>query len=93
MLEVLALMVLVPVGLAVAGVVLVVGGLLHLLGRVLLLPFALLGGLLKILVLLPLGLVALLVVGPILLGVGLVVLLPLLILGGFVWGVTRLAAA
>jgi hypothetical protein len=93
MFELLALMVLVPVGLAIAAVVLVVGGLLHLVGRVLLLPFALLGGLLKLALLVPLVLIGVLVVGPVLLGMGMVLLLPLLVLGCLVWGVARLAAA
>ena len=93
MLELLALLVLVPVGLAIAAVVLVAVGLLHLVARVLLLPFALLGGLLKLVLLAPLALIGLLIVAPVLLGVGIVILLPLLVLGFFVWGVTRLAAA
>lgn len=93
MLELFALLVLVPVGLAIAAVVLIVGGLLHVVVRLLVLPFAVLGGLLKIVLLVPLALVCLLVVGPVLLGVGLVILLPLLILGVLVWGVTRLATA
>ena len=93
MLELLALMVLVPAGLTVAAIALIVGGVLHLAVRVLVLPFALLGGLLKIVLLVPLLLIGLLIVAPVLLGVGLVILLPLFILGFLVWGVTRLAAA
>jgi hypothetical protein len=73
--------------------VLVVGGLLYLVGRVLLLPFAVLGGLLKLLLLVPVVLIGVLIVGPILLGVGMVILLPLFLVGFCVWGVMRLAAA
>jgi hypothetical protein len=61
--------------------------------RVALLPVALVGGLLKLVILPILGIVALVVLGPVLLAVGAVVLVPLLLLGGLValaWGAFHL---
>ncbi len=81
MFELLAFFTIAGVGLAVLAVVLVVGFLLKLTFRVLLLPFALLGGLLKVT-----GLVIATVLGlvlmPVLFGVFLILALPVLVLLG-----------
>ena len=81
MLELLAISALVGIGLVLEPILLVIGLFLKLAFRLLLLPFALLGGLLKVLLI-----VALLIVGltlaPVLLGVVLVLAIPVLILLG-----------
>jgi hypothetical protein len=81
MFEFLALFTIAAIGLAVLAVLFVVGFVLKLTFRLLLLPFALVGGLVKIL-----GLVALLVVGvvlaPVLFGIFLLLALPVLVLLG-----------
>lgn len=81
MLEFLALFTIAGVGLAVLAVLLVVGFFLKLTFRLLLLPLALVGGLVKIL-----GLAALLVVGvvlaPVLFGIFVLLALPVLVLLG-----------
>ena len=81
MFEFLALFTIAGIGLAVLAVLFVVGFVLKLTFRLLLLPFALVGGLVKIL-----GLVALLVVGvvlaPVLFGIFLLLALPVLVLLG-----------
>ena len=81
MFELLAFFTIAGVGLAVLAAVLVVGFLLKLTFRVLLLPFALLGGLLKVT-----GLVIATVLGlvlmPVLFGVFLILALPVLVLLG-----------
>ena len=89
MLELLALFTLAGIGLAILAVLFVVGFVLKLAFRLLLLPFALLGGLLKVV-----GFVAFVVIGlvlaPVLFGLFLILALPVLaILGlfGLGWAV------
>lgn len=81
MLEFLALFTIAGVGLAVLAVLFVVGFVLKLTFRLLLLPLALVGGLVKIL-----GLVALLIVGvvlaPVLFGLFVLLALPVLVILG-----------
>lgn len=81
MFEFLALFIIAGIGLAVLAVLFVVGFVLKLTFRLLLLPLALVGGLVKIL-----GLVALLVVGvvlaPVLFGIFLLLALPVLVILG-----------
>ena len=67
MLEFLAVASLITIGLGVLGVLLVVGFFFKLVVRLLLLPFALLGGLLKVLAFIVIGLLGL-IVAPVLLG-------------------------
>lgn len=76
------------------GVIALVAALVGGLFQLLVLPFALIGALLKFVVLSVLavvGAVLIVVVGPILLVVAAVVLLPLLLLGGMVWAVAAVA--
>jgi len=89
----LTLVVLGGIGLAILLAAGLVVGLVKLAFRLLVLPFVLLGGVLKVGLALTVGLVLLLVAAPVLLGVALVVLLPLLLFGGLVWGAVKLAQA
>jgi len=89
----LTLVVLGGIGLAILLAAGLVVGLVKLAFRLLVLPFVLLGGFLKVGLALTVGLVLLLVAAPVLLGVALVVLLPLLLFGGLVWGAVKLAQA
>ena len=81
MFELLALFTIAGIGLAVLAVLFVVGFFLKLTFRLLLLPLVLLGGLLKIVVFLTLGLVGL-VLAPVLFGIFLILVLPVLVLLG-----------
>jgi len=81
MFELLALFTIAGIGMAVLAVLFVVGFFLKLTFRLLLLPLVLLGGLLKIVVFLTLGLVGL-VLAPVLFGIFLILVLPVLVLLG-----------
>ena len=90
MIELLGLAVLAVVFLAFAlGLVV---GIFKLVFKLLLIPLGLAALVLKMLILIPLALIAIFAIGPILLGIGLVVVLPVLVVGGLVWGASRLAA-
>jgi hypothetical protein len=82
MLEVLAVLTLLFVGVIVVGVVILLAGLFKLVLKLALLPLVL--GL-KALVFVVLFVLALVVVGPVVLAFGLVLLVPLLIVGGIIW--------
>jgi len=82
MLEVLAVLTLLFVGVIVVGVIALLAGLFKLVLKLALLPLVL--GL-KALFFVVGFVIALVVVGPVVLALGLVLLVPLLILGGIVW--------
>ncbi len=90
--ELLGFGLLLTVGVVVVLAAALVVGILKLFFKLLVLPFALLGGLLKFVVVGTVGLVAVLVLGPILLGLLLALLLPLVLFGLAVWGLARLFA-
>ncbi len=81
MLELFALFTIAGVGLVVLAVIFVVGFFLKITFRLLLLPFALVGGLLKLFGLVVMALVGL-VLAPVLLGILLILVLPVLVLLG-----------
>lgn len=81
------------VGLALCLAVGLVVGLLKLAFRLVVLPFAILGGLLKIVLIVPVVLVGLLILGPVLLGLGAVLIIPVLIFGLGIWLLTHIFAA
>ena len=81
MLELFALFTIAGVGLVVLAVIFVVGFFLKITFRLLLLPFALVGGLLKLFGLVVIALVGL-VLAPVLLGILLILVLPVLVLLG-----------
>jgi len=82
MLEVLAVLTLLFVGVVVVGVIVLLAGLFKLVLKLALLPLVL--GL-KALVFIVGFVIALVVVGPVVLAIGLVLLVPLLIVGGIIW--------
>lgn len=81
MLELFALMTIAAIGLVVLGVLFVVGFFLKITFRLLLLPFALVGGLLKVLGVVAMALIGL-ILAPVLFGVFLILVLPVLVLLG-----------
>ena len=81
MLELFTLFTIAGVGLVVLAVIFVVGFFLKITFRLLLLPFALVGGLLKLFGLVVMALVGL-VLAPVLLGILLILVLPVLVLLG-----------
>lgn len=90
MLEILALMLVAAV---VGGIAVVAVGILKLMFKLLLLPFTLLAGAIKLAILLPLALVAAVIALPLVLGVGLVLLIPIALVGALIWGAAHLVAA
>lgn len=81
MLELFALMTIAAIGLVVLGVLFAVGFFLKITFRLLLLPFALVGGLLKVLGVVAMALIGL-ILAPVLFGVFLILVLPVLVLLG-----------